>query len=72
MPKYIVCKWDPIDEPHEETENAKIGDFRWFEFASSVTKWGLRTIIRELFGRGYSDVSILVESISDQRKETYA
>ena len=51
---YTVSKYDVGDHIGEE------GD--WATVATGVTKWGLRAILRELYRRGYSNVSVAVDA----------
>lgn len=53
MPTYTVSTYDMNDCPGK--------DGKWTEVAEGVTKWGLRPILRELYGQGYSNVSIAVD-----------
>lgn len=53
MPSYRVSTYDVGDTPDDP--------WRWSVIARNVTKWGLRAVLRTLYGRGYDrDLSILV------------
>lgn len=60
---YLVSKYDPTDEPPLNALDAS-HQGRWFPFAAA-TKWGVREVLRELYGWGYDTVTILVETIDD-------
>jgi hypothetical protein len=53
--RYLVCTIDPGPRPDDEFERNP--------FASALTAWGLRVILRILYARGYDVVSITVEKI---------
>lgn len=62
---YEVCKLDPVETEEEaRSTGGKVGDYAWFPFAAVHTPMALRIPIRELRGRGYSEVSILVEGVN--------
>lgn len=63
MLRYEVSKWDPIEVPDEVEPGDMPGQFRWFPFATALGYRGLMLVAKELIGRGYSEVSILVERI---------
>jgi hypothetical protein len=53
MTTYRISLYDVADDPGQE------GDWR-IEWAG-LSLWGLRRVLRLAYGRGYSEVSILVE-----------
>lgn len=52
---YCVSTYDPSDD------RGRHGD--WTDVAVGVSLWGLRSILRELYGQGYSRVSIRVDQM---------
>jgi hypothetical protein len=58
MNRYTVSTRDPGDTPDE--------DWAWVPFASTASPWGLRLILRELYGFGYGDLSVLVQRLAPQ------
>ncbi len=52
MPTYRVSTWDPGDAPD---------DWDWTVVATGLSRWQLRGALRELYGRGYGEASILVQ-----------
>lgn len=53
MPTYTVSTYDTGDTPDD--------DWAWTVIATGVTKWGLRAILRTLYGQSYDVNSIAVD-----------
>mgnify|MGYP004459084945 CR=1 FL=1 len=61
-PEYVVLTCDPVDDepPVSSLSMSTRNTSEWRE-RFRVDKWGIRRTLRELYGQGYSDVSVLVE-----------
>jgi hypothetical protein len=57
--RYLVCTRDPGETPQD--------DWSWNPFASALSPWGVRLVVRILYGWGYSDLSVLVERLEVAR-----